>query len=627
MKKLLGSFFGASLLFLGLPDRPDPQGVVLAERDGIPGSYIVVLHESAARLATAPAAEGLSVKQVAQELTVTFGGEVDLVYEHALRGYSAAMSEEAAAALAKDWRVAWVEQDVRVRVSGTQNDPPWGLDRVDQRDLPISGQYVYNETAGNVHAYVIDSGIRATHNDFGGRVSGGATWVDDGRGTGDCSGHGTHVAGTLGGTKYGIAKQVQLHPVRVLDCGGYGDNSKIIAGVDWVTANRVFPAVANMSLGIPPSGALDTAVRNSVAAGVTYAVAAGNDNGSACSVSPARVSEVLTVGATRPDDSRWPFSNFGSCLDLFAPGEVILSAGIANDSDFAYKAGTSMSAPHVAGVAALHLGDNPNASPNAVANAILSSATSGRLHNVGSGSPNLLVYSLLSGAGGGSVPGAPALAAPADGAWTTLRPLLDWNSVTATPPVERYELEVRKVSGGALVHGKILGAATTEHLVPNGILADKVSYKWRVRAENAEGWGVWSVYRTFLVRLYVHIDLNPNDAEDGLERSEPGDGETARRRRCGSRMPATAIRTSSSARTSAWTARAGGSTGTSISGSRTRSSRTDRIPTSSSAWTSGTASLRAAAGRRSSVSSTTPPTTRTSRPAASRSTTRAACGR
>jgi hypothetical protein len=280
-----------------------------------------------------------------------------------------------------------------------------------------------------------------------------------------------------------------------------------------------------MSLRIPASGALDTAVRNSVASGVSYAVAAGNDNADACAYSPARVAEVLTVGATRPDDSRASFSNKGPCLDLFAPGEVVLSAWHTSDTAFAYNAGTSMSSPHVAGVAALYLGDNPGASPNAVANGILSTATSGRLTGIGSGSPNLLVYSLLSG-GGGTVPPAPLLVAPADGAWTTLRPLLDWSPVTANPPVEHYELEIRKVSGGTLVYSKLLGAATTEQLVPTGILADKTNYKWRARAENAEGWGTWSAYRTFLVRTYVQVDLGNTDAEDGVARSEPGDGET-----------------------------------------------------------------------------------------------------
>jgi hypothetical protein len=323
-----------------------------------------------------------------------------------------------------------------------------------------------------------------------------------------------------------VAKQVKLHPVRVFDCEGDSDNSEIIAAVDWVTANRVLPAVANMSLRIPASAALDTAVRNSVASGVTYAVAAGNENENACSVSPARVSEVLTVGSMGHVDSRSSFSNWGPCLDVFAPGEVVLSAGIANDTDIAYSDGTSMSSPHVTGVAALYLGDHPNASPGAVANAVTSTATSGRLAGIGAGSPNLLVYSLLSGGGGGTVPGAPALVAPADGAWTTLRPLLDWNAVTANPPVERYELELRKVAGGNLVYTKLLGASATEQLVPSGILADRTSYKWRVRAENAEGWGAWSAYRTFLVRLYVQVDLNGNDAVDGITRSEPGDGET-----------------------------------------------------------------------------------------------------
>jgi subtilisin family serine protease len=249
--------------------------------------------------------------------------------------------------------------------------------------------------------YVLDTGIRLAHQEFGGRASSGFTAINDGRGTDDCNGHGTHVSGTVGGATYGVAKSVSLVAVRVLNCRGSGTTSGVIAGIDWVTANHVKPAVANMSLGGGTSSSLDAAVSNSIAAGVAYAVSAGNSNANACNYSPARVGAAMTVGATTTSDARASYSNFGTCLDLFAPGSSITSAWSTSNTATNTISGTSMASPHVAGVAALVLQGTPGATPSAVRQSIVSNATTGKVTSAGSGSPNVLLYSAFATAGGG----------------------------------------------------------------------------------------------------------------------------------------------------------------------------------------------------------------------------------
>jgi subtilisin family serine protease len=305
---------------------PSAANQVRAANDPVAGSYIVVFKADTVRAATEARSQRPLVASTARALAQAHGGKVTHVYQHALTGFAVRLSADRAAALARNPRVAYVEPDQAVHAVATQSPATWGLDRIDQRDLPLNNSYTYNQTGSGVHAYIIDTGIRATHVEFTGRMGNGADFVGDGQGTNDCNGPGTHVAGTTGGTTYGVAKQVTLHAVRVLNCQGSGSTSGVIAGVDWVTNNSPTPAVANMSLGGGISTSLDNAVINSINSGVSYAVAAGNSNTNACNSSPARAAPANTVGATTSTDARSSFSNFGTCLDIFAPGSSITSA-------------------------------------------------------------------------------------------------------------------------------------------------------------------------------------------------------------------------------------------------------------------------------------------------------------
>ena len=352
----------------------------------IPGQYIVVL--SAPELSAQSAQDfELSVSGVATDLGVQATLPLRVINGFLAENVSNADLRQ----LQNDSRVAYVEQDQTMTASAVQRGATWGLDRTDQRSLPLNSAYRYGTAAPRVTAYIIDTGIRSDHDEFGGRVVGGVTAVDDGFGSSDCNGHGTHVAGTVGGKTYGVAKSVKLFAVRVLNCAGSGSNSGVIAGVDYVTYNHKKPAVANMSLGGGTSRALDDAVSKSIRAGVTYAIAAGNEDQNACNNSPARVGNALTVGASTKDDSRASFSNYGSCVDLFAPGKSITSAWFTTKDSTNTISGTSMAAPHVAGAAALYLQRYPRASPKTVAYRIKRNATSGALSDT-NGSPNRLLF-------------------------------------------------------------------------------------------------------------------------------------------------------------------------------------------------------------------------------------------
>jgi subtilisin family serine protease len=355
----------------------------------IPQQYIVVLNENV-KAATADFATALGR---VMEVTRGTNAVPEHVYAFALQGFSARMTEAEALALAKDPRVQFVEEDSIMEAVATQLNPPsWGLDRVDQRALPLSASYNYTSTGAGVNAYVIDTGIRTTHTTFGGRASGAFTSINDGRGSNDCNGHGTHVAGTIGGSQYGIAKSVRLFAVRVLSCSGSGSNSGVIAGVDFVTSNGIRPAVANMSLGGGVSTALDNAVRNSIASGVTYAIAAGNSNTNAANSSPARVAEAITVGSSTRTDARSSFSNFGSVVDIFAPGSSITSSWSTSNTATNTISGTSMATPHVAGMAARVLQGSPTASPASVRNTLVNAATLNALSGIPSGTANRLLF-------------------------------------------------------------------------------------------------------------------------------------------------------------------------------------------------------------------------------------------
>jgi subtilisin family serine protease len=385
------------LAVIGAAPASAAEGQVLyaGSADAIKGSYVVVFKDST-----------MSAQSVGDQVAskaAQYGSKVDFTYKSALRGFAGTMSEQAARRLAADPSVAYVQQNRTVHMTTDQTNPPsWGLDRVDQRDLPLNNVYSYSTTASNVTAYVIDTGIRTTHQTFGGRATWGTNTTGDGNNT-DCNGHGTHVAGNIGGSTYGLAKAVNLIAVKVLDCAGSGSFAGVAAGIDWVTQNHASgPAVANMSLGAQGSdAATENAVRASIADGVTYGIASGNSNANACNFTPARVTEAITVNASTQTDARASFSNFGTCSDIFAPGEGITSSWNTNDTATNTISGTSMATPHVVGAAALYLAANPTATPAAVQTAMKAAATPNKITNPGTGSPNLLLYT---GSGGTTPP-------------------------------------------------------------------------------------------------------------------------------------------------------------------------------------------------------------------------------
>ncbi|MFL5381997.1 MAG: S8 family serine peptidase [Longimicrobiaceae bacterium] len=397
MQRVKACTLAALLVFAAACDRQptEPSTPAPAERTpaplfsaasgrAIPGSYIVVLQDG-----SQPGAVAAGV-----------GATPRFVWTKVLNGFAADLNQGQINALQHHPAVKYIEQDQEGTLHTTQYSATWGLDRIDQRSRPTNGTYMYEADGAGVRVYVIDSGILTSHSDFGGRASVGADFVGDGRNGIDCLGHGTHVAGTVGGATWGVAKAVSLVAVRIADCAGNLTSAKMISGMNWVATNRITPAVANASFGTGATQAVDDAMTAMINAGVTAVVSAGNNNGNACNLSPARVPAALTVGATSSNDARavWSSlqaSNYGTCLDLFAPGTNIVSAGIASSTATATMSGTSMASPHVAGVAAQYLQYHPTASNATVASAIIGYASTGMVSNAGTGSPNRLLYSQI----------------------------------------------------------------------------------------------------------------------------------------------------------------------------------------------------------------------------------------
>ncbi|MFF1296100.1 MULTISPECIES: S8 family peptidase [unclassified Streptomyces] len=374
----------AALSAITLPAHAAPEGKILGAGTpgSVGGSYLVTLKGGT----KAPSSAGRSVAEM-------YGAKISHTYGTVLNGYAVEADERQAKLLAADSRVASVTQDTRVALEHSRRNPPsWGLDRVDQKSLPLDKSYTWPESAGaGATVYVIDTGIRVSHKDFAGRARYGWDFVGGDRTASDGNGHGTHVAGTIAGTKYGVAKRAEIVAVRVLDNAGSGTTAQVIAGIDWVTKHARKPAVANVSLGGYRNAQLDAAVRNSIKSGVTYTVAAGNDALPASLYSPANVRQAITVGASDKKDVRADFSNFGAALDLFAPGVAITSASHKADTAKATFSGTSMASPHAAGTAALYLADHPKATPAQVSKALVAQAVSGKISGRGLASPNKLL--------------------------------------------------------------------------------------------------------------------------------------------------------------------------------------------------------------------------------------------
>ncbi|MEW1910147.1 S8 family peptidase [Kitasatospora sp. NPDC085895] len=368
---------------------PPPTGEVrAAAAEPISGRYLVVFKDTGG----APQ-QAAAVAPAAARIAREHGGTVRTVFDTVLHGYAAEMTPDQAQRVAADPAVAYVEQDaVQHRSSTQQNPPSWGLDRIDQRNLPLDHGYSYAGTASNVTVYLVDSGLRTTHGQFQGRASIGVDEVGDGRKGADCLGHGTHVAGTVGGKDYGVAKGVKLVAVRVTDCHDSASTSAIVAAADWITKNAVKPAVVNMSINGGVSATEDKAIKRSIASGVTWVVSSGNSNSDACKNSPGDIAEAVVVNNATSDDKRRSDSNWGSCTDLFAPGTGIVSAWNTGDSATKSLTGTSMAAPHVTGAAALYLSAHPDATPAQVQSALLGAATTGRIGDAGKGTPNRLLY-------------------------------------------------------------------------------------------------------------------------------------------------------------------------------------------------------------------------------------------
>lgn len=420
------------------------------------------------------------------ELTRGNGARVHFRYDRVLKGFAATIPAQALEGIRHNPNVAYVESDGFAGIETQSNPPSWGLDRIDQAQLPLNSQYSYPNSGSGVTVYILDSGVRMDHVEFSSRVSSGYDFIDNDADASDCNGHGTHVAGTVGGTNVGVAKNVNLVSVRVLDCSGWGLWSQIIAGINWVVTNRTGPAVINMSISGNASLSVNTAVNNAVAAGVVCAVAAGNDNVDASTKSPASAADAITVGATTSGDARSSFSNYGSVLDIFAPGSSIYSSTMGGTNTYASWSGTSMATPHVAGAAALYLSANPNATPAQVIGALSGIAISGVLGGIGSGSPNLLLHNQV----GGSGTPPPTPSAPSSlmaGSTTTSSITLTWTDNSNDE--SGFYIE-RSLNGTSWTQIASVGINISSFLSSG--LSSGTAYYFRVRAFNSGGTSAYS---------------------------------------------------------------------------------------------------------------------------------------
>lgn len=474
VKRLLISIATASL-FLSIPT----QHVASAAQDESEGTYILVLRSS-------------NDIDVAEAEVVKSGGRTEKRFTHAINALSVRVKHSEVARLRNNPKVLFVELDQPVYALDTQNpSPSWGLDRLDQRTLPLNSTFTATDKGVGVDAYIVDTGILSTHTDFAGRMSTGYSAISDGNGTNDCNGHGTHVAGTTAGATYGIAKSATLIPVRVLDCTGSGTFSGVIAGLDWIVSHHVAgkPAVANMSLGGGASSSVDLAVQNVISDGVVMAVAAGNDGLNACNYSPARAVNAITVGSTTSTDARSTFSNTGSCVDIFAPGSGITSAWIGSTTATNTISGTSMATPHVAGVAAVLFGRYPTSTPAQIATMLRNSATPNIVASAGTGSPNYLLY--LDPVGGPIV--APTPVAPSAPTGITITSSSGSLSVgftagaAGTSPITSYQYSL---DGGSWLPRQT--GTTASPIVITG-LTNGTTYLVSIRAISLDGTGAASV--------------------------------------------------------------------------------------------------------------------------------------
>jgi subtilisin family serine protease len=436
------------------------------------------------------------------------------VYQYVLNAAHVILSDEALLQYRNNPKIELIEPNFIITGTQSQSDdngdysieaiqynPTWGLDRIDQRNLPLNSIYRYDKTASGIHVYVLDSGIRPTHTEFTSRIGNGIDMIKDGNGINDCDGHGTHVSGTIGGTTYGVAKAVTIHPVRVLNCEGTGMFSQIIGGMDWILAKRIKPAVVNMSLGIWGGGislGWEAAIRRVVAAGIPVVVAAGNDRIDSCTTTPSRVKEAIVVGSFESSDEESYFSNYGSCLDLYAPGEQITSAAHYSNTATTNMSGTSMAAPHVAGAAAIYLKANPNATPSTVENFLISNSTKNVLHIYGPESPNRALYSRLM---------LPVPVKP-NSSIAVKKPEYIWRGV---PAATQYQIQLTK--SGSLVYTKTVSSSVCDSSNTCRItffnVLDYGKYQWRIRAQVSGSWSLFSSWTSFTISRFIPIPMTP----------------------------------------------------------------------------------------------------------------------